>query len=132
MLYLFSNKAALRKAMVGLSQQGNHPPSTCKTIETIANYLTNGGLSKVDAKIKAQEEIVASLERQSEILAEVIRAKEDRAEWLDGEITKGFDVLEILKADLDEKSVAHGVTVHQSFENQMNAREDFISTHESQ
>ena len=77
MIYLFSTKAALRKAMVGLSNYTGAYPSSSKTIEAIANYLTDGGLSAMDAKIKAQEEIVLSLERQSKSLAERIEGQEE-------------------------------------------------------
>lgn len=88
MLHLFSTKAALRKAMVGLSNYTGAYPSSGKTIEAIANYLTDGGLSQMDAKIKAQEEIVASLERQSKSLAEVTRAQEKESERLSDGIVK--------------------------------------------
>lgn len=76
MFYLFSTKAALRKAMVGLSNNSQHYPVPAKTIEAIANYLTGGGISQTEAKIKAKEEIVASLERQSKSLAKQIELHE--------------------------------------------------------
>jgi len=76
MIYLFSTKLALRKAMVGLANHKSGHPVPAKTIEAIANYLTEGGISQMDAKIKAQEEIVLSLERQSKSLAKEIELHE--------------------------------------------------------
>ena len=84
MLYLFSTKAALRKAMVGLAN--NAVAYAPQEATRIANYLADGGFDRMDAKIKAQEEIVKSLERQSAILTEMLRRKEEQSKSLAEEI----------------------------------------------
>ena len=74
MIYLFSTKLALRKAMVGLANNAvAYAPQECSRI---ANYLTDGGFNRMDAKIKAQEEELLRLSKKSKSLAEEIKAQQ--------------------------------------------------------
>jgi len=103
MLYLFSTKAALRKAMVGLANnQDTYASKGHGIIQAIANYLTDGGLSQMDAKIKYQEEIVLSLERQSKSLAEIVRAREEESDRLSDGIVKEAITLSNLGLSISE------------------------------
>ena len=74
MIYLFSTKLALRKAMVGLANNAvAYAPQECSRI---ANYLTDGGFDRMDAKVKAQEEELFRLSKKSKSLADEIKAQQ--------------------------------------------------------
>jgi len=100
MIYLFSTKLALRRAMVGLSNYTGAYPSSGKTIEAIANYLTEGGLSQTEAEIKAQEEIVLSLKRQSKSLADQLAMTEEEIEAQKRNYSRYSDKVENSKVEL--------------------------------
>lgn len=102
MLYLFSTKMALRKAMVGLAKENPHFEAVSELMRSIGNHLTNGGISEMDAKIKAQEGILESLERQSKSLAEVIRAQEEESDRLSDGVVKEAITLSNLGLSISE------------------------------
>jgi len=86
--------------MVGLSNYTGAYPSSGKTIEAIANYLTEGGLSQTEAEIKAQEEIVLSLKRQSKSLADQLAMTEEEIEAQKRNYSRYSDKVENSKVEL--------------------------------